>query len=156
MSWGVVKLHSVFFHQQENVMHEKALYIFPSCFNVALWPSCYGESCACEHALTSVTDSREVGHIQRDPIHKGPDSALKYVCISSVDFSRNFLQLCHYVTAGFRCKKFSILLELNIVYKMQIEAKPKTNIKTTKQHKEDYLFHNNHYHDSEVKQIFIF
>lgn len=77
----------------------------------------------------SVTDSRGVGHIQRDPIHKNPDSALKYICISSIDFNRNFLQLCHYVTAGFRCKKFCILLELNIVYKMQIEENNSNNNK---------------------------
>lgn len=95
-----------------------------------------------------MTDSRAVGQNQGDPVREGPDSAL--ICVSSIDFNRNFLQLCHYVTAGFGCKKFCILLELNIVYKMQIEAQ--------KQHKEDDSVHKTkvHFHDSEVKQIFLF
>ena len=146
--------HALIFSFSKKIWSTRKPYTYlspvPACFNMALWLSWYGESCACERALMSVTDSRGVGQIQGDLVHKGPDSALTYICASSVDFSRNFLQLCHYVTASFRCKKFCILLELNIIYKMQIEAQ--------KQHKENDSVHKTkvHFHDSEVKQIFIF
>lgn len=146
--------HALIFSSSKKIWSTRKPYTylssFPVCFNMALWPSWYGESCACEHALMSVTDSRAVGQIQGDPFHKGPDSVLTYICASSIDFNRNFVQLSHYVTAGFRCKKFCILLELNIIYKMQIEAQ--------KQHKEDDSVHKRkvNFHDSEVKHIFIF
>lgn len=72
VNWGVVKLRSVmhsFFSISMKIWSRRKPYSclspFPACFNMALWPSGYEESCACERAV-SEGDGRGVGQIQGD------------------------------------------------------------------------------------------